>query len=188
MFGSQTEKKSPQPPQPDKPPVQQATAPKSSPAKTVHQEVKPPVISVPKDEVKVESKEEEEFQGLPRPADYDDFWYEGEDGEWYNEYDDQLEEGQLYQEVPEEEGYPKPDLSEVPQPTPQPTPEPQPASPVPVPQAATEQQKPPQQPPQPKPPQKAQDEQKKQRQQVKPPPQQPAPQQTGFGGMIGGLG
>merc|ERR1719232_887120 len=81
MFGSQTEKKSPQPPQPDKPPVQQATAPKSSPAKTVHQEVKPSVISVPKDEVKVESKEEEEFQGLPRPADYDDFWYEGEDGE-----------------------------------------------------------------------------------------------------------
>ena len=56
MFGSQTEKKSPQPPQPDKPPVQQATAPKSSPAKTVQQEVKPPVISVPKDEVKVESK------------------------------------------------------------------------------------------------------------------------------------
>merc|ERR1719232_1200747 len=169
MFGSQTEKKSPQPPQPDKPPVQQATAPKSSPAKTVHQEVKPSVISVPKDEVKVESKEEEEFQGLPRPADYDDFWYEGEDGEWYNEYDDQLEEGQWYQEVPEEEGYPKPDLSEVPQPTP----EPQPASPVPVPQAATEQQKPPQQPPQPKPPQKAQDEQKKQQQQqqVKPPPQ-----------------
>ena len=55
MFGSQTEKKSPQPPAPqaDKPPVQQAPAPA---AKTVQQEVKPPAISVPKDEAKVESK------------------------------------------------------------------------------------------------------------------------------------
>ena len=53
MFGSQTEKKSPQPPQADKLPVQQAPAPA---AKTVQQEVKTPAISVPKDEAKVESK------------------------------------------------------------------------------------------------------------------------------------
>jgi hypothetical protein len=51
--------------------------------------------------------------GLPRPADYDDFWYEGEDGLWYNEYDDELEEGQFYAEVPEEDGYPRPDLTAV---------------------------------------------------------------------------
>jgi len=36
--------------------------------------------------------------GLPRPADYEDFWYEGEDGQMYNEYDDELEEGQFYEE------------------------------------------------------------------------------------------
>ena len=34
--------------------------------------------------------------GLPRPTDYDDFWYEGDDGKMYNEYDDELEEGQFY--------------------------------------------------------------------------------------------
>ena len=51
--------------------------------------------------------------GLPRPLDYDDYWYEGEDGLWYNEYDDELEEGQYYEEVPEEDGYPKPDLTAV---------------------------------------------------------------------------
>ena len=51
--------------------------------------------------------------GLPRPVDYDDYWYEGEDGLWYNEYDDELEEGQYYEEVPEEDGYPKPDLTAV---------------------------------------------------------------------------
>merc|ERR1711915_917097 len=50
---------------------------------------------------------------LPRPADYDDYWYEAEDGLWYNEYDANLEEGQYYEEVPEEDGYPKPDLSEI---------------------------------------------------------------------------
>ena len=57
----------------------------------------------------------DEVRGLPRPEDYDDFWYEGEDGLWYNEYDDGLEEGQWYEELDETEGYPKPDLSEVPQ-------------------------------------------------------------------------
>ena len=56
---------------------------------------------------------EEELRGLPRPEDYDDYWYEGEDGLWYNEYDDGLEEGQWYEELDETEGYPKPDLSEV---------------------------------------------------------------------------
>ena len=30
------------------------------------------------------------------PGDYDDYWYQGEDGEWYNEYDDELEEGHYY--------------------------------------------------------------------------------------------
>lgn len=34
---------------------------------------------------------------LPRPADYDDFWYEGDDGQMYNEYDDELEDGQFYE-------------------------------------------------------------------------------------------
>ena len=34
---------------------------------------------------------------LPIPGDYDDYWYFGEDGEWYNEYDDELEEGYYYQ-------------------------------------------------------------------------------------------
>ena len=53
VFGSQTEKKSPQPPQADKPTVKEAPAPA---AKTVQEEVKPPAISVPKDEAKVESK------------------------------------------------------------------------------------------------------------------------------------
>ena len=33
---------------------------------------------------------------LPLPGDYDDYWYQGEDGEWYNEYDDELEEGFYY--------------------------------------------------------------------------------------------
>ena len=33
---------------------------------------------------------------LPMPGDYDDYWYQGEDGEWYNEYDDELEEGHYY--------------------------------------------------------------------------------------------
>ena len=51
--------------------------------------------------------------GLPRPIDYDDYWYEAEDGLWYNEYDDELEGDQFYEEVPEEDGYPKPDLSAV---------------------------------------------------------------------------
>ncbi|XP_023338035.1 uncharacterized protein LOC111708785 isoform X4 [Eurytemora carolleeae] len=79
--------------------------------------------------------------GLPRPEDYDDHWYEGDDGLWYNEYDDELEEGQYYEEIPEEEGYPKPDLTaveeteeaqeenkkeEVPVPEPEPQPEPKP--------------------------------------------------------------
>ena len=33
---------------------------------------------------------------LPIPGDYDDYWYQGEDSEWYNEYDDELEEGYYY--------------------------------------------------------------------------------------------
>ena len=33
---------------------------------------------------------------LPKPADYDDYWYDGGDGNWYNEYDDELLEGQYY--------------------------------------------------------------------------------------------
>ena len=33
---------------------------------------------------------------LPMPGDYDDYWYYGEDGEWYNEYDDELEGGYYY--------------------------------------------------------------------------------------------
>ena len=37
---------------------------------------------------------------VPRPVDYDDYWYEHEDGLWYNEYDDSLEEGQYYEEIP----------------------------------------------------------------------------------------
>merc|ERR1712106_975303 len=59
------------------------------------------------------AQKQQEFKGLPRPEDYDDFWYQAEDGLWYNEYDDQLEEGQFYEEIQEEDGYPKPDLSEV---------------------------------------------------------------------------
>ena len=58
------------------------------------------------------AKPERDPNCLKRPADYDEFWYEDE-GEWYNEYDDNLEEGQYYEEIPEEDGYPKPDLSEV---------------------------------------------------------------------------
>lgn len=34
---------------------------------------------------------------LPIPGDYDDYWYRADDGEWYNEYDDELEEGYYYQ-------------------------------------------------------------------------------------------
>merc|ERR550532_1324620 len=41
-------------------------------------------------------------KGLPRPADYEDYWYEYE-GLWYNEYDDELEEGQFYEEPSAEE-------------------------------------------------------------------------------------
>merc|ERR1711915_902631 len=37
-------------------------------------------------------------KGLPKPSDYEDYWYEGEDGMWYNEYDDELEEGQFYED------------------------------------------------------------------------------------------
>ena len=58
------------------------------------------------------AKPEKDPNCLKRPVDYDEFWYEAE-GEWYNEYDDNLEDGQYYEEIPEEEGYPKPDLSEV---------------------------------------------------------------------------
>ena len=56
MFGGQSEKKPAQPAQAEKPPLQQAPTQKSSPAKTVQQEVKPPAVSVPKVEAKVESK------------------------------------------------------------------------------------------------------------------------------------
>ena len=38
------------------------------------------------------------YKGIPRPTDYDKFWYEGDDGEMYNEYDDELEEGQFYED------------------------------------------------------------------------------------------
>jgi hypothetical protein len=38
----------------------------------------------------------EKRKGKPRPADYEDFWYEGDDGQMYNEYDDELEEGEYY--------------------------------------------------------------------------------------------
>ena len=43
---------------------------------------------------------------LPKPADYDDYNYEHE-GEWYNEYDDELEEGFYYGD---EEGGQKTDV------------------------------------------------------------------------------
>ena len=59
----------------------------------------------------VEKETEQKPKGLTRPDDYDDYWYEGDDGEWYNEYDDMLEEGQWYEEIDEEEGYSKPDES-----------------------------------------------------------------------------
>ena len=36
-------------------------------------------------------------KGLPKPADYEEYWYKGEDGFMYNEYDDELEEGQYYE-------------------------------------------------------------------------------------------
>ena len=41
----------------------------------------------------------EPIKGLPRPSDYEDFWYKGEDGVMYNEYDDELQEGQFYAEA-----------------------------------------------------------------------------------------
>ena len=37
-------------------------------------------------------------KGLPKPIDYEDYWYEGDDGYLYNEYDDELEEGQFYED------------------------------------------------------------------------------------------
>ena len=92
------------------------------------------------EEAKAVQEEEEEgvAKGLPRPLDYDDYWYEADDGLWYNEYDDELEEGQFYEEIPEEEGYPKPDLTavedeqvpDVEEVVPEPTPTPQPTEPV----------------------------------------------------------
>ena len=120
---------------------------------------------------------EEEYKGEVRPVDYDDHWYEAEDGLWYNAYDDQLEEGQWYQEVPEEEGYPKPDLSEVPQPEPEPEPQPPPPQPQAQPKPAQPQQQ------QQKPPQ-SNGQKPPQQQKQQPPPQQ----QAGLGGMLGGLG
>lgn len=59
----------------------------------------------------ISPQQEEPAKGLPRPADYDDYWYEV-DGEWYNEYDEELEEGQFYEQVPEEDGYIKADEEE----------------------------------------------------------------------------
>ena len=38
-------------------------------------------------------------KGFPKPADYEDYWYEGDDGLMYNEYDDELEEGQFYEDI-----------------------------------------------------------------------------------------
>ena len=37
---------------------------------------------------------------LDKPTDYEDYWYEGEDGLTYNEYDDDLEEGYYYADPP----------------------------------------------------------------------------------------
>ena len=53
--------------------------------------VKEVVTSLPKTQ-----DAQDPFQ-LLIPGDYDDYWYFGEDGEWYNEYDDELEEGYYYQ-------------------------------------------------------------------------------------------
>ena len=58
-----------------------------------------PKAEIPKEQTKPEpSPSVEALKGLPRPADYEDYWYEGEDGLMYNEYDDELEEGQFYAE------------------------------------------------------------------------------------------
>jgi len=41
---------------------------------------------------------------LKRPADFDDFWYKGDDGEMYNEYNDDLEEGYYYADDGDDNG------------------------------------------------------------------------------------
>ena len=81
--------------------------------------------------------------------------------------------------MPEEEGYPKPDLSEVPQYEPEP--EPEPSKPEPS-TSAVQPTKPVQQPQQPQQPQ--QQPKPAQPKQV----QQQQPQQSGLGGMLGGIG
>ena len=56
-------------------------------------------VAKPKEQTKPEPTPSVEVKkGLPRPTDYEDYWYEGEDGLMYNEYDDELEEGQFYAE------------------------------------------------------------------------------------------
>ena len=48
--------------------------------------------------ISVDTQSKSMQKGLPKPSDYEDYWYEGEDGMWYNEYDDELEEGQFYED------------------------------------------------------------------------------------------
>ena len=55
-----------------------------------------PVSSTQNSSASAASKAEESApKKLPRPADYEDQWYQGKDGQWYNEYD---ETGQEYED------------------------------------------------------------------------------------------
>jgi hypothetical protein len=48
---------------------------------------------------KLQKAGKEKEKSIPRPSDYDECWYEGDDGQMYNEYDDELQEGEYYEDV-----------------------------------------------------------------------------------------
>ena len=73
------------------------------------QEITPAKTEVPS--TKLDSKEVSKVQSIkkqPRPEDYDDFWYQDDDGQWKNEYDDL---GYTFEEDEEEEFYTEEELA-----------------------------------------------------------------------------